>query len=67
MSKEKPTPREEAERIVLRAMQKTETHYTDAIGKEEGNLSRLDLVDRYVSAIAAAATALKAISTEYPC
>lgn len=67
MSKANPTPREEAERIVLRAMQKAETHYTDAISKEEGNLSRLDLIDSYAAALDVMSTALRKVSTESPC
>ena len=66
MNKETHTVREQAERIVLRAMQKAENYYTEAISKEEGNLSRLDLIDRYVSAMKTIATALRTISTESP-
>lgn len=67
MSKENPTIREQAEIIILRALKATESDYMDAINKEEGTLSRLDLIDRYVSAMTVIATALQTVSTESPC
>lgn len=66
MSQKNPSPREKAEAILLRAMEATEIHYRCAISEESGNLSRLDLVDRYTAALSTISSALRTVSTESP-
>ena len=66
MSQRSTSPREKAEAILLRALEATETHYQRAISEESGNLSRLDLVDRYAAALNAISSALRTVSTESP-